>query len=141
MTGKIRGATHWSCNINLQLTKKVPLIFYNLRGYDSHLIFDGLNNFDVKIDVIPNSLEIGNDFKYLTKEFGSKNLELLKENGTYPCEYMDSFKRFNQEKLTDKQCFCRYVKDEKTGENGEKLNGHISHEEYLMCKRFGKNLA
>ena len=47
-----------------------------------------------------------NDFKYLTKEFVSKNLELLKENGTYPCEYMDSFKRFNQEELTDKQCFC-----------------------------------
>ena len=82
-----------------------------------------------------------NDFKYLTKEFVSKNLELLKENGTYPCEYMDSFKRFNQEELTDKQCFCWYVKGEKTGENGEKLNGHISHEEYLMCKRFGKNLA
>ena len=34
-----------------------------------------------------------NDFKYLTKEFGSENLELLKQKGPYPCEYMDSFKR------------------------------------------------
>ena len=34
-----------------------------------------------------------NDFKYLTKEFGSKNLELLKQKGPYPCEDIDTFKR------------------------------------------------
>ena len=58
---------HWSCNINLQLTKKVSVIFHNLRGYDSHLIFDELKNFDVKIDVIPNRLE-----KYMTFFFKQK---------------------------------------------------------------------
>ena len=57
ITGKFRGATHWSCNINLELTKKVLVIFHNLRGYDSHLIFCELNKFDVKIGVIPNRLE------------------------------------------------------------------------------------
>ena len=56
-TGKFRVTVHWSCNINLQLTKKVPVIFHSLRGYDSHLIFCELNNFDAKIDVIPNRLE------------------------------------------------------------------------------------
>ena len=54
LTGKFRGAVHWS--YSLQLTKKVPVIFHNLRGYDSHLIFDELNTFDVKIDVILNRL-------------------------------------------------------------------------------------
>ena len=30
ITGKNRGAAHWSCNINLKLTKNIPLIFHNL---------------------------------------------------------------------------------------------------------------
>ena len=82
-------------------------MFRNLRSYDSHLIFDELNKFYVKIDVIPNRLEkymtflknkhlvfidsmqfmnssleklvknlLDNDFKYLTEEFGYKDLEL-----------------------------------------------------------------
>ena len=115
VTGKFRGAAHWDCNINFQLTKKVPVIFHNLRGYDSHLVFNELDEFDVNISVIPNGLEkyivfflnrnlvfidslqfmnsslykvIKNlsdeDFKYLIEEFGSKNVELLKQKGAYP---------------------------------------------------------
>ena len=57
VTCKLRGAAHWNCNINLQLTKKVPVIFHNLKGYDIHLIFSELDKFDVKISVIPNVLE------------------------------------------------------------------------------------
>ena len=142
VTGKLGGAANWSCNINLQLTKKVPVIFHNLRGQDSHLIFDELKNFNVKIDVIPNGLEkymalflsknilfidrmqlmnysleklvknsSDDDFKYLTEEFGSKNLKLLKQKGAYPYEHMNSFKRFNEKKLSNKECFYRSTKE------------------------------
>ena len=55
VTGKFRGAAHWDYNINFQLTKIV--IFHNLRGYSSHLIFNELDKFDVKISVIPNGLQ------------------------------------------------------------------------------------
>ena len=57
ISGKFKGAAHWDCNIKFQLTKKVPVIFRNLWGYDSHLIFNELDKFDVKISVIPNGLE------------------------------------------------------------------------------------
>ena len=41
-----------------------------------------------------------NDFKYLTQEFDSKNLRLLKQKSAYPYEYMNSFERFNEKKIT-----------------------------------------
>ena len=43
--------------IGIQLNKKIPVIFHNLRGYDSHLIYCELDKFDVEIGVIPNGLE------------------------------------------------------------------------------------
>ena len=38
------------------------------------------------------------DFKSLVEEFGSKNLELLKQKDAYPYEYMNSFEKFNEKK-------------------------------------------
>ena len=56
-----------------------------------------------------------NDFKYLTQEFGSKNLGLLKQKDAYPYEYINSFKRFSEQKLPNKKCFFRSLKDGTTG--------------------------
>ena len=57
---------------NLLLTKNVPIIFHNLKGYDSHLIFRELNKFDVKISVTPNGTE-----KYMAFFFFFLNKNLV----------------------------------------------------------------
>ena len=72
------------------------------------------------------------DFKYLTKEFGSKSLELLKQKGAYPYEYTDSF---SEGKLPDRKCFYSSVKDWTTSHNGKKLDGYIRDEDYLTWKK------
>ena len=57
ITEKYRSASQWSCNINPKISKKIPVIFHNLRGYASHLIIKEVSKFDVKVSVIPNELE------------------------------------------------------------------------------------
>ena len=46
---------------------------------------------------------------------------------------MDNFQRFIEEKLPDKEFFYSSVKDKTADDNGKKLNGHISDEDYLTC--------
>ena len=67
-----------------------------------------------------------NYLKYLIKEFSSKYSELLKQKDAYPYEYIDSFKKFSEEQLPDKKFFYGSVKDGTTGDNGKKLDSHIS---------------
>ena len=40
-----------------------------------------------------------NDFKYLSQEFSGDLLELVKQKDVYPYEYMNSFKKFFEDKL------------------------------------------
>ena len=135
ITGKFRGAAHQDCNINLKITNRVPVIFHNFRGYDSHLIIKELGNFDVDVTGIPNGLEKymafiinknlifidsiqfmnssldilvktlnDSDFKKLSKEFKDNlQLELVKQKGVYPYEYMDCFDKFNKCRLPAKK--------------------------------------
>ena len=143
ITGKYQGSAHWSCNINLGLTKNISVIFHNLRGYDSHLIMQEIGKFDVNLNVIPNGLEkymaftikdnlvfidgmqflkfsldtlVKNfsemGFKYLSQEFSSDLLELVRQKRVYTYGYMDSFKFFFDEKLPDKYKFFSSLKNE-----------------------------
>ena len=41
-------------------------------------------------------------FKHLVEEFGSENLELLKQQGANPYEHMKSFERFNEKNYLEK---------------------------------------
>ena len=75
------------------------------------------------------------DFKYLVKEFGSENLEILKQNGAYPYQYMNSFKRFNEEKWCARKFFFSSTKKGKIDEDGKISDDHISIEDYLTCEK------
>ena len=46
-----------------------------------------------------------NDCKYLSEEFNSEQTNLVKQKRVYPYEYMDSFERFSEDKLPDKNTF------------------------------------
>ena len=52
-----------------------------------------------------------NDFKYLSEEFGGEFLKLVKQEGVYPYEYMDSFKKFSENKLPVRCKFFSSLKD------------------------------
>ena len=139
---KYRGAAHYFCNIDSKISKNVPVMFRNLKGYGSHLIIKELSGFNVKISVIPNGLEkymaftlnknlvfidsmlfmnssldkvvknlIDEDFNYLSEEFSGEQLTLVKGKGIYPYEYTNSFKRFKENKLPDKDKIFNSLKD------------------------------
>ena len=72
------------------------------------------------------------DFEYLVEEFSRENLELLKQKGAYPYEYMNSFKRFNEDKLCARKYFYSSAKDKKISEDGKISGGHVSIEYVSM---------
>ena len=46
ITGRFRGAAHNACNLKLRLNPKttsIPVVFHNLRGYDSHLLMQAIS--------------------------------------------------------------------------------------------------
>ena len=63
ITGKYTGFAHRDCNINLRLNHKSPVVFHNLKNYDSHLIMQKIGKFNLKISIIPNGLEKYMSFK------------------------------------------------------------------------------
>ena len=46
---------------------------------------------------------------------------------------MNSFERFNEEKLPSRKYFYNSVKDGKIGDDGKTSDGHISVKDFLTC--------
>ena len=68
-------------------------------GLEKYMTFILNKNFIDRMQFMNSSLEklvknlSDNYFKYLTEEFGSKNLELFKQKSSYPYDYMDMFRK------------------------------------------------
>ena len=104
ITGKYRGSAHQECNLQIRLNPekiKIPVIFHNLRGYDSHFIMQEIGaivkDYEYKnkkgekcqmnINAIPNNMEkymafmLGNHLTFLDSfQFMSSSLEKLVSN-------------------------------------------------------------
>ena len=104
ITGKFRGSAHQECNLKLRIKPeniKIPVIFHNLRGYDSHFIMQQIRKISKKhaykdkkgkeqplnINAIPNNMEkymafmLGNHLTFIDSfQFMSFSLDKLVSN-------------------------------------------------------------
>ena len=104
ITGKFRGSAHQECNLKLRVKPediKIPVIFHNLRGYDSHFIMQQIGEIaknyaykdkkgkeqPLKINAIPNNMEkymafmLGNHLTFIDSfQFMSSSLDKLVNN-------------------------------------------------------------
>ena len=104
ITGKFRGPAHQECNLKLRIKPediKIPIIFHNLRGYDSHFIMQQIGEIakkhaymnkkgekqDLNINAIPNNMEkymafmLGNHLTFIDSfQFMSSSLDKLVSN-------------------------------------------------------------
>ena len=104
ITGKFRGSAHQECNLKLRIKPenlKIPVIFHNLRGYDSHFIMQQIGEIvnihgytnkkgekqDLNINAIPNNMEkymafmLGNQLTFINSfQFMSSSLDKLVSN-------------------------------------------------------------
>src|SRR5207244_2112674 len=67
------------CNLELSLSNRIPVIFHNLKGYDSHHLMKAIGQFNKKITVIPNNMEKYVSFSIATerKEWDKKSKKLV----------------------------------------------------------------
>ena len=99
------------------------------------LVFiDSMQFMNSSLDKLVTNL-VDKDLKYLVKEFGTENLKIFKQKGAYPYEYMNSFKRFNEDKLCARKYFYSSTKDKKISKDGKISDCHVSIEDYMVCER------
>ena len=104
ITGKFRGSAHGKCSSKLRIDPeriRIPVIFHNLRGYDSHFIMQQIGKIaneksyvdkngeirNLKINAIPNNMErcmafmLGNNLTFIDSfQFMSSSLDRLVSN-------------------------------------------------------------
>ena len=77
-----------------------------------NLVFiDSMQFMNSSLDSLVKNLS-DKDFKYLSEKISDEFLKLVKQKGVYPCEYMDSFKKFSEDKLPDRRRFFSSLKDD-----------------------------
>ena len=76
------------------------------------------------------------DFKYLSEEFNGEKLNLVKQKGVHPYEYMKSFKRFSEDELPDKSKIFSSLKD--SGVNEKEYKKAVNVLKVFKIKHLGE---
>ena len=105
---------------------EINVISNNMEKYlafmlGNHLTFiDSFQFMSSSLDKLVSNLP--NDaFKYTSSEIKSdRKLNLIKRKGVYPYDYMDSFKKFNETELPNKDSFYIILNDEHITEDDYK---------------------
>ena len=78
---------------------------------DKSLVFvDSMQFMNSSLDLSVKNLT-DTDFKYLSQEFRSEQLKLVKQKSVYPYEYMDNFENVFKDKVPDKSTFFNSLKN------------------------------
>lgn len=76
ISGQYRGAAHQSCNLQYQISRKIPIVMHNLSGYDSHLLIRKLSDIEQipgEIKIIPHNSEKYISFIKTMRSVGYRN--------------------------------------------------------------------
>ena len=121
-------------------TDQIPVVFHNLRGYDAHHLMQAMPNLQKEVKCVANNMEkyitfsVGglrfiDSLNFLQGSLDSlvratpkeslkitstisKGSDMLYKKGIYPYEYMDSWERFSETSLPDKDNFYSKLNDE-----------------------------
>ena len=111
LTGKYRGPAHSKCNLSYQISKKVPIFFHNLEGYDSHILMQELGKFkNQKIGCIAKNMEryisfnLGNivfldSYHFMSASLGQLVDNLAAEGDTHFTNVKHHYPNHNHRKL------------------------------------------
>jgi len=121
ITGKYRQPLCNSCNILFRLPKHIPVIFHNLKNYDSNFIFDNLGLFnrkyESKYDI--SGISGGSHDKFLCFTIKNKESEIF----TVSLNFIDSF-QFLSSSLEDLVEKLPIENMKETKNYHENLNNH-----------------
>ena len=144
-TGKCRCPAHRDCNINVKLNHKIPVVFHNLKNYDSHTAMQGLGKFNRKINVIPNGLEKFMSFSINNKSIFIDSVQFLnslidslvkklnKDDFTYLSQEFDNtvLDLVKQKGFYPYECMSDFEKIKEQLQSKEMFHGYLTGEKLV----------
>ena len=113
-------------NVDIQVIPKTSETYMSIIVNRNIVFLDSNEFYKGKLDNHGSHL-YNEDFKHLLSEFPIDKLELLKGKDGYPYEWVDSYKKFNNQELSPKKCFYSSINNGKRDND----NSHISNEQYF----------